>query len=70
MSNQVKVAPDLKSGQLDQLDKLDTMSAKIRYLDAEGFARADISRILTKTEGRNVRYQWVRNVLTQVVTKK
>ncbi len=38
-------------------DGLPTKSAKIRALDAEGYARADIARFL------DIRYQHVRNVL-------
>ena len=41
------------------VDGLSTMSARIRALDAAGYARADIARFLGK------RYQHVRNVLVQ-----
>lgn len=40
-----------------EIDRLPTKAAKIRKLDARGFARADIARFL------NIRYQHVRNVL-------
>ncbi len=40
-----------------------TKSAVIRYLSSQGVSRGDISRIL------NIRYQHVRNVLTQPLKK-
>lgn len=42
--------------QQDHLDTLETTSAKIRYLTAEGLTRSQIAKTL------NIRYQWVRNV--------
>jgi hypothetical protein len=44
-------------------DPLPTKAAKIRALDKEGFARADIARFL------RIKYQHVRNVLTQQLPK-
>lgn len=40
-----------------------TKSAMIRYLDSEGFKRSEIANHL------NIRYQHVRNVLTQPLKK-
>lgn len=57
MANQKKSAPRLTKSVQEHLDGLDTTSAKIRYLAAEGHPRGDIARVL------NIRYQWVRNVL-------
>ena len=49
----------------NELNKLNTKSAKIRYLDSKGFSRSEIAKIL------NIRYQHVRNVLiTPLVGKK
>ncbi len=45
-------------------DPLPTKAAKIRALDKAGFARADIARFL------DIRYQHVRNVLTQKPPKE
>jgi len=42
-------------------DKLPNKSARIRYLNSKGMARADIGRFL------GIRYQFVRNVLTMPV---
>ena len=56
---QKKVAPKLKPEIQKELDAIETVSNKIRYLDKAGFTRADISRILNK------RYQHVRNVLEE-----
>ncbi len=57
MANAKKVAKKLSDAQTAALEALDTTSAKIRYLNAEGLSRADIARVL------DIRYQWVRNVL-------
>lgn len=57
MANTKKTAPKLTTKVADHLSTLDTTSAKIRYLKAEGLPTADIARAL------NIRYQWVRNVL-------
>ncbi len=65
MSNQKKVAlvPSTKVAKV--LKSLTTTSAKIRYLDSQGWSRGDISRTLNK------RYQHVRNVLiVKLVGKK
>ena len=40
-----------------EMDKLPTLSAKIRYLDKENFTRSQIAKIVDR------RYQHVRNVL-------
>lgn len=45
----------------DFLINLPSKSAKIRYLNSLGFSRSEISNILY------IRYQFVRNVLTQIV---
>jgi len=47
----------------DHLSTLVTMSAKIRFLDASGFTRGQISKVL------GIRYQWVRNVLITPLKK-
>lgn len=64
MANIKKIAPKVKSAQQEALDKLETTSARVRYLNAEGYARADIARIL------NIRYQWVRGVLETPLKKQ
>lgn len=57
--NAKKVAPKLSKEVQTELDKIESVSNKIRFLDRQGFTRADISRILNK------RYQHVRNVLEE-----
>ena len=49
--------------QLTKLESFTTTSAKIRYLDQEGWTRGQISKYL------GIRYQWVRNVLVTPVTQ-
>lgn len=58
-----KVAPTLEASVQKKLDALATTAAKIRFLEANKFARGDIARIL------NIRYQWVRNVLNTPLKK-
>ncbi|MBZ0130914.1 MAG: hypothetical protein K8F59_17585 [Rhodobacteraceae bacterium] len=48
---------DMSRAEFAELEKIATVSDKIRHLDQKGYARADIARILGK------RYQHVRNVL-------
>lgn len=52
-----------------ELNQFDSMSAKIRFLNSKGETTGNISKILTKHEGKLVRYQWVRNVLITPVSK-
>jgi len=59
MTNAKKVTKTLDSKTQAELDKLDTTSAKIRFLLASGMSRGDTARILGK------RYQHVRNVELQ-----
>jgi len=40
-----------------------SVASKIKFLSGEGMARADISRTLTSVLGRQISYQWVKNVL-------
>lgn len=61
--NEVKKAQVLSKAQAPAYAALTTVSAKIRYLAAEGYDRGSVSRIMTELEGRLVRYQHVRNVL-------
>lgn len=50
--------------QQTELDKLPSISAKIRYLDKENFTRSDIAKTMNK------RYQHVRNVLETPLKRK
>jgi ParB-like chromosome segregation protein Spo0J len=52
-----KVAPKLPKELNDELNKLQTISSKMRLLDKKGYTRGDIARILNKS------YQHVKNVL-------
>lgn len=63
MANAKKNASVLTKETEAKLAALETTSAKIRFLHAEGHDRGDISRIL------NIRYQWVRNVLITPLKK-
>lgn len=61
--SEAKKAQVLTKAQAPAYAALTTVSAKIRYLTAEGYDRGAVSRIMTELEGRLVRYQHVRNVL-------
>lgn len=62
--SKAKVASEMRA----TLKALPTVSARIRYLASQDMSRGDISRLLTTFEGKEVRYQWVRNVLITPVT--
>ena len=53
----------VKSTMTGQVKGCDTKSSKIRALNSKGHKRADIARFL------DIRYQHVRNVLTQPLKK-
>lgn len=40
-----------------------TVSARIRYLTAEGYSRSDITKLIPNAKGEKLLYQHVRNVL-------
>lgn len=64
--NAKKVAPKLDAKHVEAIKALTTVAAQIRYTHANVTkSTGDISRILTEVLERNVRYQWVRNVLNQ-----
>jgi hypothetical protein len=48
---------------MNEVNKLTTTSAKIRYLHAENKPTAQIAKLL------GIRYQWVRNVLITPIKK-
>lgn len=52
----------------EELKNFKTMSAKIRFLNSKNLTPGKISKVLTESEGKLVRYQWVRNVLNTPVT--
>ena len=47
-------------------DTTRSTAARIKYLAAAEFSRADIARIMTAHSGKAVSYQWVKNVLDKV----
>jgi hypothetical protein len=49
------------------LAALPTTSARIRWLDSKSVSRGDIARIMTEFNGKECRYQHVRNVLVTPV---
>lgn len=54
----------LNPSQIEQIETLKSISARIRYLDSENFTTGNIARMLGK------RYQHVRNVLTTPLKRK
>ncbi len=72
MSNQKKTAnTKLQSAeQLPALDKQTSVAAQVRYLASSTSDRGEISRFLCHHLGREVRYQWVRNVLITPLKKQ
>lgn len=62
-------AAALSKAQQTAVDKLSTVSARIRYLDSEKFSRSDITKLIPNASGGQLRYQHVRNVLITPVGK-
>ncbi len=50
-------------------DGFTSIAAKVRFLATITTSRGDISRYMSHKEGREVRYQWVRNVLETPLKK-
>ncbi len=55
--------PSLSKAQQTVVDGLPTVSARIRYLAAEGFTRSQTTKLITNAKGGKLLYQHVRNVL-------
>lgn len=53
----------LTKEQQKAFNEMITTSAKIRYMNTQKFSTGQIAKYLSKTEGRQIRYQHVRNVL-------
>ena len=47
-----------------------TVSARIRYLTAEGYSRSDVTKLIPNAKGEKLLYQHVRNVLTSKAPAK
>lgn len=64
MSNQKIAAKSDLISKADRAtyDACTSVAAKVRFLTSLGHNRGDISRYMTLAEGREIRYQWVRNV--------
>ncbi len=62
-------AVSLSKAQKAGITKLPTVSARIRYLDSEGFSRSQITNLIPNAKGDKLRYQHVRNVLITPVAK-
>ncbi len=60
----------LSKAQATAIKGLPTVSARIRYLDAQKFTRSQITQLIPNAKGGKLRYQHVRNVLvTPLATK-
>ncbi len=54
----------LSKAQQKTVDGMSTVSARIRFLDSEGFSRSDITKLIPNAKGEKLIYQHVRGVLT------
>ncbi len=54
----------LSKAQQKTVDGMTTVSARIRFLDSEGFTRSEITRLIPNAKGGKLIYQHVRGVLT------
>ncbi len=66
---EVKVAVSLTKVQQKKVDGLPTVSARIRYLLAQGLTRSEITKVITNAKGGPLIYQHVRNVEVQAIAK-
>lgn len=64
MSNTKKVVDPkfLNDADTKTYETLTSIAAKVRFLLSLKKSRGDISRYMTEKEGKEVRYQWVRNI--------
>jgi hypothetical protein len=71
MSNQKKSANVnlLDPTQTKTYNGLTSIAAKVRFLATVTKDRGEISRFMTVAEGREIRYQWVRNVMLTPLKK-
>lgn len=58
-----QTGPSLSKAQQKVVDGLPTVSARIRYIAAEGFTRSQTTKLITNAKGGKLLYQHVRNVL-------
>ncbi len=61
---------EMTKAQKEAVAKLDTVSARIRYLNAQGLTRSEISRAIPNAKGGKLIYQHVNNVLNQKLKGK
>ena len=54
----------LSKSQQKTVDGMTTVSARIRFLDSEGYTRSEITRLILNAKGEKLIYQHVRGVLT------
>lgn len=54
----------VETNYVEELKKFQTKSERIRYLNAQGISRSEISKML------DIRYQFVRNVLERPLKKQ
>jgi hypothetical protein len=63
MSNQKKaISTKLTDKQVGELNACTSVASQIRYMLAVTSDRGEVSRFLTQHLGREIKYQWVRNV--------
>lgn len=66
---QTKTNEPMTKAQVKVVAGLPTVSARIRYLDSQGYTRSQITKLITNGSGGVLRYQHVRNVLITPITK-
>ncbi len=66
-----KIEPELSmtAAQKKVVAGLTTVSARIRYLDSEGYSRSQITKLIPNAKGDKLLYQHVRNVLVSPAPK-
>lgn len=65
----VPAGVSMNAAQTKAVSALPTVSARIRYLNDEGYSRGEITKLIPNASGGQLRYQHVRNVLVTPITK-
>jgi len=61
--------PKMTAAQTKAVEALPTVSARIRYLNDQGFTRGQITKLIPNAHGGKLLYQHVRNVLVTPIAK-
>jgi len=61
--------PKMTAAQTKAVGAMETVSARIRYLNDQGYTRGQITKLIPNAHGGKLLYQHVRNVLITPIAK-